>query len=232
VSPKQTLLLVHGTSSNVEYIDVDAVIVREQNRRMRFNCHRSFVSQNEHVDSYWFEVGQRPKDSWEDLQEKKHLFEPPPSADDEAILSLHPHGFPPTRSRHDLVDETGGMVIADAHLTITATWKARRAKTMLGSAASSKRSRCSMPTFVRRRRLAARMGLLSSKSGKLLGRAVGIACFGVRRRPRDRRLRDLLPRCGGAAPFPVIRSSLPPLGVVKVREVRGDILPEWSNFGP
>ena len=68
LSPKQALLLVHGDPGKVEYRDVDAKVIRELNRRTRFSCDEAFVVQDGQVDPYWFDVGRRPKDSWEDLR--------------------------------------------------------------------------------------------------------------------------------------------------------------------
>jgi hypothetical protein len=66
VSPKQALLLTQGEQGKVEYRDVDAKVIREVNRRTRFSCDDGFLVQDGQVDPYWFDVGQRPKDSWED----------------------------------------------------------------------------------------------------------------------------------------------------------------------
>ena len=70
ISPKQALLLTHGEQGLLEYRDVDAKVISEVNRRTRFSCDDGFVVQDGQMDPYWFDVGQRPKNSWEDRMDK------------------------------------------------------------------------------------------------------------------------------------------------------------------
>ena len=65
LSPNQLLLLNRQGISG--YVEITQETVDELNRRTRFHAHANFVVRRDETNDFWFEEGEQPEDSWENL---------------------------------------------------------------------------------------------------------------------------------------------------------------------
>lgn len=70
VSPNQAIILSRH-DYRTHYLEVNDRIVNELNRRTRFNADEYFIVNSNTTDPYWFDPGEEPKDSWENVRSRE-----------------------------------------------------------------------------------------------------------------------------------------------------------------